>query len=355
MNSSFPTRSYFFEPWIGTAYKEGLKGVKTLIVGVCHFCKVQCQFYNQCATHDGVKNLDLTCPFYADRSDREYYRLSNSNNIEITSFIDGDAPYPAYKLLTYYMLKCSGDLPSDKKSELWEHIAFTNYLQFFHNNSGALPEEISLYEKDYPAFRELVEFLAPEVVYVWNDKVKDCIKSHKDDFRYLGKADLRFGIDLFVFKPKDSKLDGLRLNRIRYQLGIKCEKNSIRWFRTLLDKYLGKCFIQSPDDKERFAYILKELVDDGYLGTTEENLYFADSDYYQWTSRLKGYFLSKIKYSFPDLGRGLNPGIEGLFNERLATNKRHVENPKPWERKILNALDSIFPNPRRKKFSKKQS
>lgn len=346
-------RSYFFEPWVGERYREGFKGVRTLVAGVCHICSAECRFHRECASSAGVRERDCRCPDYSAREDQEYYRLSNSNNIEITSFIDGDTSYPAYKLFTYYMLKCAENLPPEKKLELWDHLAFTNFLQFMHDDTEMLPEDQAVYENDYPAFRELVERLEPEVVIVWNDRVKECVKSHPEDFKYLGKANLPFGIFLYVFKPKDSPLAGDRLSRLRYRLGIKSEPRSLKWYKDLLRKHIGKCFSESGEGKEksisRFANILMDLVGDGYLGATEENLYFLDSDDHEWTSRLKGYFLSKIKYSFPDLGRGLNPGIEGIFKERLATNKKQVDNPKPGEERILKALDNAFKAPKQKK------
>lgn len=343
---------YFLEPWVGSRYEEGFKGVRTLVVGVCHFCNVACPHHNLCGTSEGIWERDADCPFYADREEREYYRLSNSNNIEITSFISADAPYPAYKLFTYYMLQCAGNLSLEKRSELWERLAFTNFLQFMHDDTVTMPDDPAVYEKDYPAFRELVEGLKPEAILVWSDEVKKCIKSHEDEFHYLGKADLPYGIPLYVFKPKNSGLNGSRLSKLRYRLGIKSEKHSEKWYVALLEKHIGRCFSTDSDEKgqqmRRLANIFMDLVGDGYLGATEDALYFVDSDHHQWTSRLKGYFLQKIKHSFPDFGRGLNPGIEAIFNERLATNKNVVDKPKPGEMKILKALDHLFPTPKRK-------
>lgn len=340
-------RGFFFDPWIGEHYDEGFKGVRTLVVGVCHFCTESCGFRRQCSSAKEIWELDSRCPFYSNFEDKDYYRLHNSNDIEIRSFIDGDAPYPSYKLFTYYMLKCAGDLSSEKKRELWDHVVFTNFLQFFHDDKDALPSLPVLYEEAYPAFREIVEKLNPEVVYVWNNETKKCLATHKEDLKYIGKADLALGIPIYVFLPNNSQLKGTRLARLRYRFGVQSEKHHIGWYRRLLKKHLEKSMFETESDKgktiNRLANDFMNLVDDGLLGSTEDHLYFKDTDHHRWTSQLKGFFLISVRQAYPVFGQGFNPGMEAIFGERLSTNKRNPDESKGPEAKIAQAIRRAFP------------
>lgn len=334
---------YFFEPWIGERYGEGFKGMKTLVVGSCHLCTLTCEFRKQCSSPHEVWAQDDTCPHYSKHEDRGFYRLRNSNIIEITSFIDGDAPYPTYKLFSYYLLGCNGDLSSEKKRELWDHVAFTNFLQSFHDDPDALPSGAVLYEEAYHAFFEVMERLNPEVVYVWNESIKECLKTHKEDFYYIGKAGLSFGIALYVFRPMKSRLTGTRLDKLRYRLDIKSEKHRLGWYIRLLNKHIGSCISESSPNEgktiNRLARGLMDLVDDGILGATEDGLYFKDSDKYNWDSQLKGFFLISVRQAFDTFGRGFNSGMEAIFGERLATNRRNPNESNG----IAKAIKRTFP------------
>lgn len=342
----------FFEPWIGEKYEEKFLGGRTLVVGVCHFCTTPCEFHHLCGTAAGIREMDSKCPVYSKLEDAEkekgHFRLSNSNNIEIQSFIDGDAPYPSYKLFTCYMTRCTGELSREKRKELWEHVAFTNFLQFFHDDRDMLPSEPQLYDEAYPALREVVADIKADVVYVWSDKIKDCLKKHKEDIRYLGKTNLSFGIPLYVFLPFKSNLTGTALGRLRYRLGIETEKHHLGWYKKLLKRYLGSCIAGVEYEKGKIihdlANRLMNLVEDGVLGASEEGLYFNDSDEHRWTSKLKGFFLVTVRDSYTEFGRGFNPGMEAIFGERLATNKRSPNESDGPEVKIARAIRRAFPS-----------
>lgn len=338
---------YFFEPWIGDGYEEGFYGLKTLAVGVCHFCTEDCPHTAVCRNPDSIWEKDQDCPFYASREDKAYYRLSNSNIIEITSFIDRDASYPSYKIFTYYMLKCAGDLGSEKRASLWNRIAFTNYLQFYHNDTEMTPKDAATYDAAYPTFRTLIDRLTPDVVYVWSKDIKECFKRNNDRLRYVGKADLEYGLELYVFKRDTSRLGGSQIAKLRYRLGIKSEKHKERWYKKLLKTHLGASI---DTDKKRLDTIknlandLYELANAGIIGAAEDHLYFRNSETGVWTSRLKGVFLAKIKMKYPCFGRHFNTGMKAIFKDEvnLDTNKRDTSNIKESEWRINNKLEKIF-------------
>ena len=337
----------FFTPWIGENYEKGFHGIKTLVAGVCHICTSPCPHHALCASPTGIRKSDTSCHVYAGHSDREYYSLHNSNEIEITSFIEGDASYPSYKAFTYYMLRHSGDLPSDKKRELWDHVAFTNFLQFFHDNHDTLPSDKAVYAEAYEAFHEVVEALKPEIVYVWSEVIKECLKCHTDDFQYIGKADMRYGLNVYVFKPRASRLTGTRLCRLRYKLSIQSENHRVGWYKKLLKRHLYKSIKDSTKEEKTFRRLTKQfmdLVDDGYLGATEDNLYFKDTDQHKWTSVLKGFFLFSVKNAYPVFGSGFNSGMEAIFDEHLATNKKNPDKSKEAETSIARVIKRTFPS-----------
>lgn len=325
MNENYKT--YFFEPWVGVHYDQGFEGVKTLVVGVCHICSYDCPHHNRCSSPEGIQEMDYLCPDYSRQLDQEWFNLHNLNNIEIGSFVECDASYPAYKSFTYYMLRCVGNLPTEKRCQLWDYVAFTNFLQFLHHDGNSLPENKDLFEGAYPAFMEVVNELEPETIFAWNDEIRDCIKSHREDFVYVGKADIQFGISIYIFMPVKTRLKGKKLAKLRQRYNIVSETHQLGWYKKLVVKHLGKSLGQGENSIQikKLAESLKDLVEIRILGATETGLYFSDSSYGKWSSLLKGVFLAAVKAEFPDAGQGFNKGMEEIFCETLATNKRDIK------------------------------
>ena len=181
-------KPYFFRPRIGKHYEEGFRGKKTLVVGAYHYCwesyaaRYGCTYRDSCINGKQTKGLDGICPVYRDRRDAfdGYYRISNSNIIEIDSYIEGEH-YPIYQAFTYYMTGKGGHILSEKEREaFWESVAFYNYIQHF------LPEaqEFSYEDRkeelnaDFPAFIQIIRELKPSVIYIWNDTIKNAVHAN---------------------------------------------------------------------------------------------------------------------------------------------------------------------------------
>ena len=202
---------YFFKPLKGDYYEDGWNGLRTLVVGVAHICTLPCPHHRICSNPDTVRNMDRKCPVYEGKS--EYYLLSNSNEIEIRSFIDGEAKYPSYSAFTYYMTGSKDTLSSSVKPE-------------FHRSG---------------------------------------------------------------------------------------------WYKALVEKHLGKCIKTSPEKNIKIiAEIIEQCVQNGYLGTLGDSLYFRNSDKYKWATRYIGWFIWKLKTTF-GLGQGANEALAKLFNEHGMT------------------------------------
>ena len=85
--------NYFFAPRIGEKYHEGFNGIRTL---------------------DTVKEMDYKCPKYKDapfyEKAEDQLCLHNSNIIEVSSYCEDEARYPAYSVFTHDMTKHIGEV-----------------------------------------------------------------------------------------------------------------------------------------------------------------------------------------------------------------------------------------------------
>lgn len=86
---------YFFRPRVGNDYQDGFMGLRTLVLGAYHYCWYdKCRYFKECVMVGRAADYDTVCPEYERMSDRDYYRLSNSNVIEIDSYLECEH-YPA--------------------------------------------------------------------------------------------------------------------------------------------------------------------------------------------------------------------------------------------------------------------
>lgn len=180
--------SYFFTPRVNIEkYEKGWEGYRTLILGIFHVCILDCPYRKDC--FQDTSKYDTNCPPYKGKG--EYYRLSNSNEIEIESFLEEPAKYPTYSSVTKFLLKTNLHVPEEEKREFWEHIAFTNFIQTIQGSYNTMfyNESPDLFDNNLPAFVKVLYELKPEVIYVIDTAVTDCLKKHLKDIPGLAFID----------------------------------------------------------------------------------------------------------------------------------------------------------------------
>lgn len=291
---------------------DGFKGLRTLVVGVAHVCTCQCDHKDKCCNSATVRDMDTGCPYYQGR-DAQYYCLSNSNEIEIQSFIDKEASYSAYKAFTCYMLRLTRKCTTEDRSKLWESVAFTNFLQYYlaDDDDDVATEE---FEKAYPSFEEVVAELDPQVIVAWNPEICDCLCRHSDAFRHVGKADMDFQLELYVFVPKSAGLTSAQIDNIRRKYNAH-PSHGVKYFRDKIDSCLKQCFIGEDADIQRkyFADFLKDCFANGLICDKDDYFAFCN-DRSKWSTYHKAYFCKEIKMRFGLKAYGANGPLCEFFN-----------------------------------------
>ena len=117
----------FFKPREGEYYYNGFRGYKTLVLGSHFYCSVPCKNKEACLKDS--RPFDRECPCYKDK-DANYFKLSNSCNIEVNSYLEG-CPYPSFSMFTKYMMNKRDYIPDPVKYRFWDHVCFYNYLQHY--------------------------------------------------------------------------------------------------------------------------------------------------------------------------------------------------------------------------------
>lgn len=159
----------FFQPYIGEQYAQGIQGKKILVLGASFYCnRVKCPHFASC-TSIVLKDssvYDNQCPEYMP--DHKSLHLEPSYCVE-------DAPV-TYQRFAAYM---GTFLEDDDYNNVWNHMAFTNYVQFMLPASNGTFRETTwsdLSERDFDAFIEVLQSLKPDIVIVWGNIINSRVK-----------------------------------------------------------------------------------------------------------------------------------------------------------------------------------
>ena len=138
-------KNNFFKPFVGKDYSRGISRKKILIVGASFYCNhPDCQYFDDC-TDTSKKDssaYNYVCPYMT-----EGMALEDSPTDSINE------EYGACNRFGDYLKTL---IPScESIREAWDHVAFTNYVQFFlpaqaGSASPTLPQaesEMPLYSK----------------------------------------------------------------------------------------------------------------------------------------------------------------------------------------------------------------
>lgn len=154
----------FFIPHVGKHYDKGINGKKVLVLGASFYCDKDCKYRANCTdllTRDSSK-YNLTCPEYNGKKDE------NGNSLRLSNEPSNvDDSYSAYKIFEKLFIEATGI------EDMWNHITFTNYVQFFLPSKETKEEYLT--ERDYLAFIEVVQHheYDPDVIIVWGKPVRE--------------------------------------------------------------------------------------------------------------------------------------------------------------------------------------
>lgn len=230
-------KKYFFIPKKGANYESGLNGIKTLVLGSHFYCPyADCPHLKEaCASSSSIRTMDDACPCYTNKGDRDYYKLSNSNEIEIESYLEG-FPYPSYDAFTYLMLDKRDHLTEQEKRDFWEQVAFTNYIQHYWPDGYTPPYNGNepLFDADYEAFKEVLDELKPQIVIVWNEAIRDCLQEH-NELQYIGMMNMPIiSAYLFACYGAEQRSNPKLMKTLLQQYTFVSEKLNAAWLKALL-------------------------------------------------------------------------------------------------------------------------
>lgn len=226
---------FFFVPWIGRNYKEGLKGKKVLVVGASHYCnnsnicihqakkcsnsydknkcRLGCKYFQEC-TSGKTKDYNDKCAWMKESYSTDYValcksicdKIGDSNMIseklnsttlgEICNFLDPNwEDNVSYTRFTEFGTRFFDKELTNKiepKYNFWSHIAFVNYAQNFQPASTGN----NFKENDFDAFKKYLEVLKPDIVIVWGCALGGDLEKHgfKKEAKYYGYNWINEGI-----------------------------------------------------------------------------------------------------------------------------------------------------------------
>ena len=160
----------FFKPYVGRNYSEGIRGKKILVLGASFYCGVHdCPYFTKCTSTEqkDSSSYNTICPPYAESGTK----LSDEPSTCIRDWTK------TYQRFADYMGKFVG---SDDYEEIWEQMAFTNYVQFFlpldEGETFRETRSSDLSERDFGACIETIKELQPNIIVVWGSVINSALK-----------------------------------------------------------------------------------------------------------------------------------------------------------------------------------
>ena len=150
----------FFTPFVGSKYDEGICGKKILVLGASFYC------------NKNGENGQRKCPFFDECTNTETKER-----------------YPAYRNFESFMQQFVGD----ESEDVWERMAFTNYVQFF--SPTIKTDKTYLSQRDFDAFCETMQDLQPNIVISWGMAILEEIREKN---RYVSDIELLPKTDYYV-------------------------------------------------------------------------------------------------------------------------------------------------------------
>ena len=170
---------------------------------------------------------------------------------------------------------CKSDyLEESEKAYFWDRVAFYNYTQHFLPN-GYTPSynaDKSLFDADFEAFESVLVRLNPDVVYVWNPAVRDCICSKSEVLDYKGRTDMQ-GLSVYVFTSK--KQPAVDAEKVMAESGKNDASQVLNCLNDLRQRQYSDCDEVSRDILGKYAWNRNVLCSLSVMKLKEENMLVA--------------------------------------------------------------------------------
>ena len=208
----------FFNPFVGSMYNKGICGKKILVLGASFYCshtpgsEKPCPFFDECTNpvkKDSSK-FDTICPAYANTG----LRLSEEPSNAIAE------RYRAYQNFATFMQQ----FVEDETEDVWERMAFTDYVQFFVPTLDTKKEYLS--QRDFDAFCETLRELQPDVVVAWGMQILEEIREHNP-----------YVIDLNKLPDTEWYVCHIRMPEVNHDITLVCSyhPSSVKYWYDELD------------------------------------------------------------------------------------------------------------------------
>lgn len=182
-------RKRFFTPFVGAKYEHGINGKRVLVIGASFYCDKEecCPHFKKCTSTKRKDSSEFVgkCPIYKNYKGEERF-IDNEPTLAIQE------QYKPYVNFADVMAQYIENVNNKESSymEVWDHFAFTNYVQFFVPPKRT--EKKYLSERDFEAFTETVRGIEPDIVILWGCVINDRLKQNNEfviDKDFLAKTD----------------------------------------------------------------------------------------------------------------------------------------------------------------------
>ena len=148
-------KNVFFKPWVGKDYESGgIFGRRILVLGEAHIC-------GGCAD----------CGRVADGN--ECADFTSTNCMEL--LLEGHTDTWTATFRKFERSLAGHDTTPDESREIWNSVAFYNYVQKSMDESRKSPEWVDFRDSE-DAFFEVIDCLRPDLIIVWGvTRMYDCM------------------------------------------------------------------------------------------------------------------------------------------------------------------------------------